>query len=275
MSRTTGQPPASQRAVPRAGKRETWLVSLCCLCLGWTLLAGSALARPEGDETFARIVVESAPLRSGPGASFRVLQIARRDEAFRVERRASAGYWLELELADGGHAYVQGEAVWLFDATEETPPPTARWKIFAPPPLLHASGELSVSFGALSGAGFLALRPSFLLSPTFAFEANLGASVGGLGRLFLIGAGALVNLFPSWPITPFFTVGGGGVYGTPNGDSFIFASGARSMMYGGGGLRFGFRHRLILRVEGRGYALFSADRLVSQQEISGGLSAFF
>jgi hypothetical protein len=47
------------------------------------------------------------------------------------------------------------------------------------------------------------------------------------------------------------------------------------MLYGGGGLRFGFRHRLILRVEGRGYALFGADRLISQQEISGGLSAFF
>jgi hypothetical protein len=241
----------------------------------WSLLAGRALAKPDGDETFARIVVESAALRSGPGESFRVLQVARRDESFRVERRAPAGHWLLVELADGGHAYVDGALVWLFDASEETPPPSARWKIFAPPPLLHAKGELAMSFGALSGAGFLALRPSWMLSPTFALEANLGASVGGLGRLFLIGAGALVNLFPSWPITPFFTVGGGGVHGTPNGDSFIFASGGRSMMYGGGGLRFGFRQRVILRVEGRGYALFSADRLVSQQEISGGLSAFF
>jgi hypothetical protein len=46
-------------------------------------------------------------------------------------------------------------------------------------------------------------------------------------------------------------------------------------LYGGGGLRFGFRHRLIIRVEARDYALFEPDRLVSQKEISGGLSAFF
>ena len=276
MSRPTGLSRVSARArggATRSGR--TWLPWLCCVLVCGALSASLAHARPDDEETFARIVVESAALRSGPGADFRILQLARRDESFRVERRASVGHWLELELPDGGHAYIQGDAVWLFDASEETPPPTSRWKIFAPPPLLHAKGELAVSFGVLSGAGFLAVRPSFVLSPTFALEANLGASVGGLGRLFLIGGGALVNLFPSWPVTPFFTVGGGGVHATPNSDSFIFESGGRSMLYGGGGLRFGFRHRLILRVEGRGYALFSADRLVSQQEISGGLSAFF
>jgi len=245
------------------------------LWLSSALLVSGAHAKSDDDETYARIVVESAALRSGPGADFRILQIARRDESFRVERRATVGHWLELELSDGGHAYVLGDAVWLFDASEEAPPVSARWKIFAPPPLLHAKGELAVSFGALGQSGFLAVRPSILLSPTFALEASFGASVGGLGRLFLIGGGPVVNLFPSWPITPFFTVGGGAVHATPNSDSFIFESGGRSMVYGGGGLRFGFRHRLILRVEGRGYALFSADRLVSQQEISGGISAFF
>lgn len=234
-----------------------------------------ACALPDQDETFARIVVESAALRSGPGADFRILLVAERDDSFRVARRASLGHWLELELPDGGRAYVQGDAVWLFDAGEGTPPQHASWKIFAPPPLLHAKGELVVSLGSLSGSGFLALRPSWMLSPTFALEANFGASVGALGRLFLVGAGALVNLFPSWPVTPFFTVGGGGVRAAPNSDAFIFESGGRSMLYGGGGLRFGFKHRLIVRVEGRGYALFDANRLLSQQEVSCGLSAFF
>jgi hypothetical protein len=235
----------------------------------------AADADGQDDATYARVTIESAALRSGPGAQFRVLQVAHRDDSFLVRSRAPVGHWLELELPDGSRAYVQGDAVWLFDGREGAPPIAARWKVFAPPPLLHARGELAVTFGALSGSGFLALRPSIMLGPTFALEANLGASVGSLGRLFLIGAGALVNLFPSWPITPFFTVGGGGVHATPNGDAFIFSAGTRSMMYGGGGLRFGFRHRLILRVEGRGYALFDADRLVAQQEISGGLSAFF
>ncbi len=238
-------------------------------------VAARAGAGERNDAIYARVLVARAELRSGPGASFRVLAIAGRDETFRVRGRGPLGHWLELELSDGGRAYVEGASIWLFDASEEEVPPSARWRVFAPPPLASARGELSVTLGVLSGAGFLAVRPTWMLGPTFGFEANLGASVGALGRLFLFGAGALVNLFPGWPITPFFTVGGGGMRAAPNSDAFIFDAGGRSMLYGGGGLRFGFRHRLIVRVEGRGYAFFDADRLASQQEISGGLSAFF
>ncbi|MDB4976104.1 MAG: hypothetical protein JWN48_4445 [Myxococcaceae bacterium] len=246
--------------------------------LTWLVLAVAPTRRAHAErepETYARVIVESAALRSGPGVEFRILQVAQRDDSFAVLSRASVGHWLELALSDGGRAYVQGDAVWLFDASEEAPPPSSRWQIFAPPPLLHARGELAVSLGVLSGSGLLAVRPQYLLSPTFGIELNLAASVGSLGRLFLVGAGALVNLFPSWPITPFFTVGGGAARALPNSDAFIFESGTRSMIYGGGGLRFGFKQRLILRVEGRGYALFEADRLASQQEVSGGISAFF
>jgi len=252
------------------------LATAALLALGlWLGSLGSAAHARDAPATYARIVVERAPLRSGPGAQFRVLGEARRDETFRVRGRAPAGHWLEVWRSDGGRAYVQGDAVWLFDASEETTPASARWGIFAPPPLLDARGELAVTLGALGGDGFLAVRPTILLAPTFGFELSLGASVGSLGRLLMVGLGGIVNLFPSWPVTPFFTVGGGGVHAAPNSDTFLAESGTRSLVYGGGGLRFGFRHRLIVRVEARGVALFDAERLSPQQEISGGLSAFF
>jgi hypothetical protein len=249
-----------------------WLARWVGPVLALWLCAG--LAHAERDETYARVVTESAALRSGPGAGFRILQVARRDDSFRVRSRAQAGYWLELELAGGGRAYVQGDAVYLFDAGEQ-PVERESWGIFAPAPLPHSRGELAFSFGALSGSGLLAVRPCWLLAPSFGLEANLAASVGSLGRLFIVGAGGIVNLFPSWPVVPFFVGGGGTVRAAPNSDAFIFEAGGRSMLYGGGGLRFGFKHRLILRVEGRGYAFFDADRRIAQQEISGGLSAFF
>lgn len=242
------------------------------LIVGW-LCASSSLA--ADDATYARVVVESAALRSGPGASFRVVQLARRDDSFRVLGRAPLGHWLELELSDGGSAFVQGGAVWLFGLGEGERPPHERFGIFAPPPLRHARGELAVTFGVLGDSGLLAVRPALLLAPTFALEASFAASVGSTGRLFLVAVGGVVNVFPSWPVTPFFTVGGGAAHAAPNSDAFIFDSGTRSLLYGGGGLRFGFRQRLIVRVEARDYALFEADELVSRQEISGGLSAFF
>jgi hypothetical protein len=85
----------------------------------------------------------------------------------------------------------------------------------------------------------------------------------------------VVNVFPSWPVVPFLAAGGGAVFASPNADSFILEEGTRSMVYAGGGLRFGFRYRIILRAEARAYAFFNANQLVATQEISGGLSAFF
>jgi hypothetical protein len=247
----------------------------CARWLGLLALCWSAaLAHAERDESYARVIVESVALRSGPGVGFRILQVARRDDTFRVQGRAHSGYWLELALEGGGRAYAQGDALLLFD-TRERPVEDTSWGIFAPAPLPRARGELAFVLGSLSGSGLLAVRPSLLLSPSFGLEANLAASVGSLGRLFMLGGGALVNLFPHWPVVPFFTGGGGTVRAAPNSDAFIFDAGGRSMLYAGGGLRFGFKHRLILRVEGRGYAFFDADRLIAQQEVSGGLSAFF
>jgi len=244
------------------------------LCATWWS-CGHALAERDDEPTYARVVIETTAVRTGPGASFRLIRAARRDELFVVQARAPRGYWLRVQLPDGTSGFVQGDAVYV-ETVSHGDQATGVWgRIFAPPPLATAHGEISLSLGALSQAGFMAVRPVWMLAPSFGLEANLGASVGASGRLFLGGLGGLVNLFPSFPLVPFLAAGGGGVYAAPNADSFIFDSGTRSMIYAGGGLRFGFRHRIVLRVEGRAYALFNASGLVAQQEISGGLSAFF
>lgn len=248
----------------------------CVICAAWPV--GSAVVHAQSDaevEVYARVVVETTALRTGPGATFHLVRVANQGETFRVEQRAPRGYWLRVQLPDGTLAFVPGDAVYTHEVGPKSRSARALAKVFAPAPLLAAHGELSLALGVLGQSGFMALRPVWLLAPSFGFEANLGASVGSAGRIFLGGVGAIVNLFPNWPIVPFAVAGGGGVYASPNADSFVLDEGTRSMLYAGGGLRFGFRYRLILRVEGRAYALFDANRLLAQQEISGGLSAFF
>ncbi len=273
-------PPLAARAGGRRPLRASF--GLVLLLLSALVLSRSAPTKAEEDvraaeagEIHARVTVETAPLRTGPGAGFRIVRLAVRGETFRVHERASRGYWLRVELTDGSLAFVQGDMVYA----HEVGPPSRRArvlaKVFAPPPLLQAHGELAVSLGAMGQSGFMAVRPTWLLAPTFGIEANLAGSVGASGRLLLGGLGGIVNLFPHWPIVPFFAGGGGMAYARPNADSFVLEEGARSMLYAGGGLRFGFRHRIIVRLEGRSYALFTQDDLRAQQEISGGLSAFF
>ncbi|MET0341748.1 MAG: SH3 domain-containing protein [Polyangiales bacterium] len=251
-------------------------VRALALSLLLSLAPAQVAARDDEPARYARVVVERAALRSGPGASFRVLMIAQRDDSFEVVGRGPVGHWLAITLGDGARAYVAGDAVWLFDARDEpdaVPPHAA--SIFAAAPLMRARGELAISLGSLSGSGLMAVRPVVLLAPTFGIELSLGASVGARGRLFFAGLGGIVNLFPRFPVTPFLAGGGGGVRAYPNADALALEAGGRSLVYGGGGLRIAFKHRIVLRVEARSFVLFDADRLDAQQELSGGFSALF
>ncbi len=233
-------------------------------------------ASDEGDPVvYARVIVETTALRTGPGAGFRIVRIAEQGESFEVRERATRGYWFRVQMPDGSLAWIDGNTVFNHELGPRSRGSRFMALLFAPPPLMAAHGELAVQLGTLSGSGLMALRPTWLLAPTFGFEANLAASVGSAGRLFMAGAGGVVNIFPTWPVVPFFAVGGGFARAAPNADSFILNEGTSSMLYAGGGLRMGFRYRLIVRVEARSYAFFDADRLVAQQEVSGGLSAFF
>jgi hypothetical protein len=233
-------------------------------------------SEPEAEasaQAYARIIVDTAPMRSGPGPSFRQVGTARRGEVYPIRQRASVGYWFQIERPDSTLAWVLGDAVYVHDEGAEATHFMPR--LFAPPPLPDARGEIAIVFGALGGGGFMALRPSFLLSPVAGVELTAGASVSRAGRILLGAVGGIVNLAPRSPIVPYVVVGGGVAHSDPNADTFLLRSGTVGMFYGGGGLRFAFRYRLILRAEVRAYAFIEPDRYVSDEEYSGGLTVFY
>jgi hypothetical protein len=234
-------------------------------------------AEDEGEEederAYARIIVDATPMRSGPGPSFRQVGTARRGEVYPIRQRASVGYWFQIERPDSTVAWVLGDAVYVLGEGAEASHFLPR--LFAPPPLPDARGEIAITFGALGGGGFMALRPSFLVQPAFGVELTAAASVSRAGRILLGTVGGIVNLAPRSPIVPYVVVGGGFAHSDPNADTFLLTSGTVGALYGGGGLRFAFRYRLILRAEVRAYAFIEPDRYVSDEEYSGGLTVFF
>lgn len=239
-------------------------------------------AEASGDQglaqgVYARVIVEHTELRSGPGASFQRVRIAERGDVFRVVQRAASGYWFRVELPDGTFAWIHGDTVYNHQVSREQAG-GGRFlpELFAPPPLPSAAGELAVQFGILGFFnGFMAVRPALNIAPELELELNLGASVGDGGRLLMGSGGPLINLWPTSPVVPFFTVGGGFAWSDPNADTFLFESGMVGVLYGGGGLRFGFRYRITFRIEARGYAFFEENRIVLLEELSGGLTVFF
>lgn len=245
--------------------------------LGLAVLAPT-LARadePAVARVYAQIVVDSSAVRTGPGVSFNRVYVAHRGEVLPVQERSTLGYWFRVQLPDGTSGWILGDTVYTREPATGDHGCDFFCEVFAPPPLPTASGEIAVTFGALGTGGFMAVRPTWLLAPTFGIEADLLASVSPNGQLLVGGGGPVVNLFPSSAVVPFVTVGGGIAYSAPNADTFILTSGTTSALWGGLGLRIGFRYRITLRLEGRMYAFYTPDRYVVTQELSAGLTVFF
>jgi hypothetical protein len=238
-----------------------------------------ALSHARADEPItvhARVVVDRTEVRAGPSASYRKIYGARRDEVFPVRGRATSGYWFQIELPDGTTGFIRGDVVYNLEiGAEERGSGRFLPEVFAPPPLMEAHGEVALVGGALGGGGLVALRPTYLLDPSFGFELTAGAAVARGGRLLLAMIGPVVNLFPRSPIVPFFTVAAGVVTSSPNADTFLLEAGSVTGIAAGAGLRIGFRFRLTLRLEARTYVMFESDRYVRQEELSAGLTVFF
>jgi uncharacterized protein YgiM (DUF1202 family) len=267
----------------RGGIVTRALVALCAV------LTVSSLpfdrARADDVEPYARIIVDRVSLHSGPGGSYRTVYLAERGEVFPIQQRATrGGYWFQVQLPDGTFGWVLGDVVYVHEVSgEEAGGGRFLPEVFAPPPLLTASGELSVTGGVLGKTfgfeagqgGLMALRPTFYIKPVFGIELGLAASVSEGGRLFFGTVGGLINIFPDSPIVPYVVVGGGYALSDPNADTFLLESGSTGLLYGGGGLRIGFRYRITLRIEARAYGFFTPDLYVPQEELSGGITVFF
>jgi hypothetical protein len=214
-------------------------------------------------------------VHAGPDASYRRVSTVHRDALFPVRSRAARDYWLEVELRDGTTGFIRGDTVYVSErSSSEVNAGRFLPQVFAPPPLLEAHGEVALVGGVLGGGGWLALRPSWLLAPSFGIELTAGAAVAQGGRLLVGMLGPFVNLFPDAPIVPFFNLAAGIIASSPNADTFLLQSSKLVGVSAGGGLRVGFRYRFTLRLEARTYVFYETDRYVREEELSAGLSVF-
>jgi len=242
-----------------------------------------ALAEEE-TQAFARVVVDSAELRSGPGVSFRVIYSAERGETLALDGRPGTGDWLRVILPDGRVAYALADEVQPFAVTPGTEGAPTRPGIFAPPPLQGSRGGLSIMGGVfitpVTGFGtqyygYLEARPQVVVHPTITLDGYAGAALTSDGTQILYGGGASVYFAPSWAICPFLSIGVGGLSIFPNADSFIHTQENLGMARAGGGLLVAFRGRILFRLEASNLTLFTSDSYKNAQTIAGGPGVYF
>jgi hypothetical protein len=246
----------------------------------------SPAAGPVGPEVeaFARVLVDSAELRTGPGVSYRVIYAARRGETFALDGRPGTGFWLRVLLPDGRIAYALGDEVQPFAVTPGEEGAPSRPGLLAPPPLEGARGGLAMVGGLLSipvtgfgvqRYGYVEARPSLVLHKTVSLEGFVGDGLTSDGAQLLYGAGVAIYLAPSWPVCPFVGLFGGGLSVLPNSDSFVLKREDLYIARAGGGVLFALRNRILVRLEVTNLSVFSADSYKNAQTYAGGLGVYF
>jgi hypothetical protein len=267
------------------GVRAGWLAAfLILLAAASPAVAFAAEADDADSDAFARVVVDSAELRASPSVGARVIYVAYRGDAFALDGRPSAGFWLRVLLPDGRTAYALGDEVQPFgvNGSEEGAP--RRPGFFAPPPLEGARIGLALAGGILSipvvgqgvqRFGYVEVRPSLVLHKTVSLEGFLGDALTSDGAQILYGGGVAIYLAPDWPVCPFVGLFGGGLSVLPNPDSFVLKREDLFVARAGGGILFALRNRILVRIEATNVSVFSAESYKNAQTVAGGLGVYF
>lgn len=259
------------------------------LAAATVVVVASADAHAEDVEAFARVVVERAEIKSGPGSSYRTIAALERGDTVAVDRRGSDQFWLKVTLEDGRAGWILGDEVEVYAIKDSEPERPSRPGLFAPPPLLGAHGGLSMFGGVLgstlartSGAtyynasdGYFEVRPALVLAPSISIEPWAGVSRTDDGTLWNVGGWAVLHLLPDKAIDPYLGAGGGGIFSRTNADALVPGDDRLFVARAGGGFLFGLRGRILVRLEATNMTLFTANRFKNMQSYLAGLGVYF
>jgi hypothetical protein len=238
----------------------------------------------EDPDAFARVIVDSAEMRSSPGISSRVIYTAQRGETLAIDGRQGTGFWLRVILPDGRTAYALGDEMQVFAVRPGEPDAPSKPGFFATPPLEGAHAGLAIVGGVLSipirdgstkAFGYLEARPSIVVHRTVTLDGFIGDALTADGSQIIYGGGATIHFAPSWPVCPFLGIGGGGLTVRPNADSFVLKREDLYLARAGGGLLMALRGRILVRLEATNLTLFNAESFKNAQTYSGGLGVYF
>ncbi|HTM43509.1 MAG TPA: hypothetical protein VL137_01065 [Polyangiaceae bacterium] len=247
---------------------------LVCTLIACLLLCGALVAQAAEGEAFARVTAAEGEVRAGPGVAYRVIYRAQRGEAFVLRARENSGYWLQVVLADGRTGFLLGDTVEVIAAGESSEGLT-KPGFFAPPALASANGGMTALGGLFDGHAYAEVRPSFVLDPSLSIDPYVGLSLASSGRSLLYGAGATLNIVPSWAIAPYLHLGSGGYHFSPNQDAFVPSHKDTFHLRAGGGLLVSLRWRLLFRIEATNTILFTADSYANVQTYTAGFGTYF
>jgi hypothetical protein len=128
--------------------------------------------------------------------------------------------------------------------------------------------------GVYDRAGYVEIRPGWVIAPAIALEPYVGLALDRDSRRLIYGAAGTLNLLPDQAIAPFVTIGCGGMHEDPK-EEIVRRSRKWFHARAGGGLLVSLRLRVSLRLEAANMVLFEEDDYQNVQSYSAGLGTYF
>ncbi len=207
------------------------------------------------EESYQRVQV-AAPyieMHTGPGSGYPVDYVVergewisiikRRTDWFKIKTRKGIEGWAILDqmrqtrLADGSALFIDSLSAESFSERD--------W-------------EMGFHGGQMDGAELLNLYAGYAFSPNLSAEIGFTQALGNFSSEYLVDLNLLSQPFPEWRYSPFFTLGGGMIYTSPNATLVQTEDRTDTTAHAGLGLRVYLTRRFFLRGEFRHYTVFTS-----------------
>ena len=222
--------------------------SLCLLSF-WCLSANAA--NEEISLTIADPFIE---LHSGAGTGYPIFYVIDRGEKVVILKRKTEWFKIRAESGQEGWASKQQMQKTLLPSGENLKINEATREAF-----IERRWEIGVTGGEFQHAPVMSAYGAFTFTQNLSTELTLAHSIGNISSSNFFKLNVLMQPFPQWKYSPFFTLGIGSIQVKPNATLIEPADKSNQLGQIGLGFKTYLSRRFIFRFEANDYVIFSAS----------------
>jgi hypothetical protein len=231
------------------------------LSVGWLYLTGlcllfaSNLLRAGEDVVWLTVDAPFIDVHTGAGDGFPVFHVIERGQRLQVlDRRAD---WFRVADEKGRAGWVPRESLLRTRLANGEP---LRFEELDQQAFIGRQWEVGVSGGRLKGAPLVSVYGGYAFTENLSAELTLEHSVGTVSSSKLLRLGLLMQPFPEWSYSPFFTIGAGYISVRPNATLIEPHDKDNTLASVGIGFKTWLARRFVLRFEVDEMVIFSANK---------------
>ncbi len=225
-------------------------------------LVNPLLAQAQTDNPVPLLVADPfLEMHTGPGAGYPVFYVVDRGQKIIVLKRKTRWYKIRTESGKTGWSSRQKMLKTLLPSGQQL-----RFSEDDQQAFVKRVWEIGATTGELEKASTLSVYGAYSFTPNLSSEFTLGHSTGNVSSSQLYKMNLLMQPFPEWDYSPFFTLGAGVIQVKPNATLVDPADKNNSLSQIGFGFKTYLSRRFVLRFEMNEYVIFSASNEKDKNE---------